>query len=93
MSAPTQFKGRLNELLSQVRLQSQAAVLTGSSSSGSGSDKCVMDEYLQQDIKTVLKQQQDAIQALVSLMREDMADLDLISDLAEEEVKKKHKQF
>ena len=29
LATPTQFKGRLNELLSQVRLQSQTAVLSG----------------------------------------------------------------
>ena len=34
MSAPTQFKGRLNELLAKVRLQSQASAL---SATGAGS--------------------------------------------------------
>ena len=29
ISAPTQFKGRLNELLSQVRLQNQVTGLSG----------------------------------------------------------------
>jgi nuclear pore complex protein Nup54 len=56
MSAPTQFKGRLNELLSQVRLQSQASAMSG------GSEKYNMDPFLISDIKSLLKQQQDGLQ-------------------------------
>ena len=55
MSAPTQFKGRLNELLSQVRLQSQASAMSG------GCEKYNMDPYLLSDIKALLKQQQDGL--------------------------------
>ena len=55
MSAPTQFKGRLNELLSQVRLQSQASAMSG------GCEKYNMYPYLLSDIKALLKQQQDGL--------------------------------
>ena len=56
MSAPTQFKGRLNELLSQVRLQSQASAMSG------GGEKYNMDPFLISDIRGLLKQQQEGLQ-------------------------------
>ena len=56
MSAPTQFKGRLNELLSQVRLQSQASAMSG------GGEKYNMDPFLIGDIRGLLKQQQEGLQ-------------------------------
>jgi len=68
LATPTQFKGRLNELLSQVRLQSQAHVM-------SGGDKYQMDQFAIADIKAVLTDQQGGIQALVGLVKEDMRDL------------------
>merc|ERR1712059_111078 len=68
LATPTQFKGRLNELLSQVRLQSQTAVL-------SGGEKYTLDQFAVNDIKSVLKDQQDGIQALVSCVKEDLKDL------------------
>lgn len=86
LSAPTQFKGRLNELMSQVRLQSQSHIL-------SGQEKCSVDPFVLKDIKNVLKQQQEGIQALVSLIREDMGDLAMITEKLEEEEKKKQKTY
>ncbi|XP_040574305.1 nuclear pore complex protein Nup54 [Lepeophtheirus salmonis] len=77
LSAPTQFKGRLNELLSQIRLRS--------SQDGSGSlvlgpsEKYEMDPFLIQDVRSVLKQQQDGIHALVEMVKEDAKDLELIA--------------
>jgi len=68
LATPTQFKGRLNELLSQVRLQSQTAVL-------SGGEKYSVDQFALTDIRNVLKDQQEGIQALVACVREDLADL------------------
>jgi hypothetical protein len=56
MSAPTRFKGRLNELLSQVRLQAQASALSGSS------EKYNMDPLILGDIRNLLRQQQDGLQ-------------------------------
>jgi len=68
LATPTQFKGRLNELLSQVRLQSQTAVL-------SGGDKYTLDQFAVNDMKGVLKDQQEGIQALVACVKEDLRDL------------------
>lgn len=84
ISAPTQFKGRLNELLSQVRLRSQSSNSFQSGSQtpqGGGS----MDPFLLQDVKQVLKQQQDAIQALVKLITDDIKDLTVITDELEKD--------
>jgi len=71
LATPTQFKGRLNELLSQVRLQSQASVLAGG-------EKYTLDQYAVEDIKTVLKDQQNGIQALVQCVKEDLKDLEVM---------------
>jgi len=71
LATPTQFKGRLNELLSQVRLQSQTSVLAGG-------EKYTLDQYAVQDIKSVLKDQQEGIQALVQCVKEDLKDLEVI---------------
>ena len=86
MSAPTQFKGRLNELISQVRHQSQVSAMNGC-------EKYSMDPFLQQDIKNVLKQQQEGIHALMKAIKEDLGDLNSITDALEEEANKKSKQF
>ena len=93
MSAPTQFKGRLNELLAKVRLQSQAATLSGSNLGSGGIEKQQLDPFWQQDIKNVLKQQQEGIQALVNVMKEDLADMAKVTEQLENEAKKKQKQF
>ncbi len=74
MSAPTQFKGKLNELLSQVRLQSQTVALRGSGADGAG-EKCQLDGFVLQDVREVLRQQQDGIQALMQVLKEDLGDL------------------
>ncbi len=100
-----------------MRLQSQASAL----SSSAGSAATGVDSYLLEDIKNVLKQQQDGIQvreekkkhcygihvgvlqclhffaliiffltqALVSMMKEDLADLNLVDELSEKEKKMK----
>jgi len=81
LATPTQFKGRLNELLSQVRLQSQASVLAGG-------EKYTLDQYAVQDIKSVLKDQQGGIQALVGCVKEDLKDLEMIMvELGTENIK------
>ena len=72
--------------MSQVRLQSQSHIL-------SGKEKCSVDPFVLKDIKNVLKQQQEGIQALVSLIREDMGDLAMITEKLEEEEKKKQKTY
>ena len=60
-------------------MQSQVATMAGSDGSGASS-KCVLDAFVQQDIKEVLKQQQEGIQTLVKLLREDMEDLSIITE-------------
>jgi len=74
LETPTQFKGRLNELLSQVRLQSQSAVMSGAS------EKYTLDQYAVSDIKAVLREQQQAIQAMVGLVKEDLKTLNVMVD-------------
>lgn len=44
-----------------------------------------MDPFLLQDVKQVLKQQQDAIQALVKLITDDIKDLTVITDELEKD--------
>ena len=73
ISAPTQFKGRLNELLSQVRLQSQSNVSSSDQASG-------MDPFALDDIKLLLKQQQDGIQSLMSTMKQDLNALETMNE-------------
>jgi len=73
LETPTQFKGKLNELLSQVRLQSQSMAL-------SGTEKYTLDQFAVADIKCVLKDQQQAIQALVQVVKDDLKDLNVMVD-------------
>ena len=73
ISAPTQFKGRLNELLSQVRLQTQVNGL-------GGGDHTKLDQFAKDDIKSLLKQQHDGIQSLVQAMKQDLAALELMNE-------------
>jgi len=72
LETPTQFKGKLNELLSQVRLQSQSSVLAGAT------DKYSLDQFAVADIKTVLKDKQSAISALVNIVKSDLKDLNVM---------------
>ncbi|KAK3099683.1 hypothetical protein FSP39_007976 [Pinctada imbricata] len=73
LNHPTQFKGRLNELMSQIRMQNQL--------SGSRSDVSYqLDAGLQQEIKQLLKQQQEGLKHLVDIIKEDSHDLQLIEE-------------
>jgi len=82
MSAPTQFKGRLNELLSQVRLQAQSRALEGPAAGSADGSGGQLDTYLLRDIKEVLRQQQEGIQSLVHLIKADLADLAVAEKLS-----------
>jgi nuclear pore complex protein Nup54 len=96
MSAPTQFKGKLNELLSQVRLQSQTAALSGGCSGGGGGgggEKYQLDGFLLQDVKEVLKLQQNGIQALIQVIKEDLVDLGTVNEAMSAVVTKTTKPF
>ena len=87
LATPTQFRGRLHELLSCVRLQSQGMqgniIFTISSSSsslvpGSGGERYTLDPGAVSDIRDVLGEQQRGIQALMQLVKDDFRDLDVI---------------
>ena len=75
LSAPTQFKGRISELLSQLRLHSQ--------STSAPSEKYVVDSFVQHDIHALLKQQQTGISEIVTLLKNDLDDLALINEYFE----------
>lgn len=68
------FQGRLNELLSQTRLQHYTA--------GYGyppdNQTTSLDEEALRDISKHLRKQQEGLNTLVSVLREDMNDLKLI---------------
>ncbi|KAK3741576.1 hypothetical protein QZH41_012522 [Actinostola sp. cb2023] len=73
LNAPLQFKARLNELLSQIRLQQ---------SQGVGSDRTEgrysMDPSLQNELKQHLEQQQEGLIHLISIIKDDLEDLKTI---------------
>ncbi|KAK6976785.1 nucleoporin p54 [Biomphalaria glabrata] len=71
LNHPTQFKGRLNELMSQMRMQLQMG-------SGRSDPAYQINPETQAEIRTMLKQQQDGIQHLIEIIKEDAADLQLI---------------
>jgi len=72
LATPTQFKGRLQELLSCVRLQSQTSLLGGQA------DRYSLDQAAVQEVKAVLSEQQAGIQALMQCVKEDFNDLELV---------------
>jgi len=71
LNHPTQFKGRLNEMMSQMRMQMQM-------SSGRSEQSYQVDAETQVEIKQILKQQQEGLQHLINIIKEDAADLQLI---------------
>uniref|UniRef100_T1J213 Nucleoporin Nup54 alpha-helical domain-containing protein n=1 Tax=Strigamia maritima TaxID=126957 RepID=T1J213_STRMM len=71
LSAPTQFKGRLNELTSQIRMHNQQTLIRVE-------ERYMVDVNLQNDIKQFLKQQQQGLMHLVDVVRSDLDDLRLI---------------
>ena len=68
MKTLTQVRGRLNKLLIQVGVQSQAHVM-------SGSEKYRLDQFAITGINAVLTDQQSDINSLVGLIKEDIIDL------------------
>ncbi|CAH1776827.1 unnamed protein product [Owenia fusiformis] len=71
LNAPTQFKGRLNELMSQIRMQNQLVTSHVESS-------YQVDNSVQGEIKQHLKQQQEGLQYLIEIIKDDFEDLKLI---------------
>ncbi|XP_023307152.2 probable nucleoporin Nup54 isoform X1 [Lucilia cuprina] len=73
VSAPTQFKGRLSELLSQMRMQRNQYALT------SGSEY-TLDKDCEEEMKTFLGMQQKAMEVLTDTVTKDLKALQIIID-------------
>lgn len=73
VSAPTQFKGKLSELLSQMRMQR-------SQWGSCGSSEYSLDSASQEEMKNFLTVQQSAMQFLIETVSKDVKDLKIISD-------------
>lgn len=80
LSIPTQFKGRISELLSQLRFMHNSASLGGGSGAGGSGDKYNVEAFVQCDIHSLLKQQQDGIAALVEMTKQDLCDMHQIAE-------------
>ncbi|XP_038054996.1 nuclear pore complex protein Nup54-like [Patiria miniata] len=71
VNAPTQMKGRLNEMMSQIRLHSHLP-------SGRGSEQYTIAAEMQQEIRQHLKHQQEGLSHLIATIKGDLQDLKLI---------------
>ncbi|KAL4230131.1 Nuclear pore complex protein Nup54 [Mactra antiquata] len=71
LNHPTQFKGRLNELMSQIRMQNHL-------SSTSSDVNYQINPSMLQELKTLLKQQQEGLTHLIDIVKDDMQDLNVI---------------
>ncbi|NWU90825.1 NUP54 protein, partial [Upupa epops] len=71
LNAPTQFKGRLNELMSQIRMQNHFGTVRAE-------ERYYIDADLLQEIKQHLKQQQEGLSHLISIIKDDLEDIKLI---------------
>ncbi|XP_053887175.1 nucleoporin p54 isoform X1 [Malaclemys terrapin pileata] len=71
LNAPTQFKGRLNELMSQIRMQNHFGAVRAE-------ERYYIDADLLQEIKQHLKQQQEGLSHLISIIKDDLEDIKLI---------------
>ncbi|XP_055920454.1 probable nucleoporin Nup54 [Eupeodes corollae] len=73
VSAPTQFKGRLSELLSQMRMQRNQYALTGGS-------EYTIDKDCEAEMKSFLGMQQKAMEVLTETVNKDLKALQIIID-------------
>ncbi|KAM9328968.1 nucleoporin p54 isoform 2-T2 [Gastrophryne carolinensis] len=71
LNAPTQFKGRLNELMSQIRMQNHFGAVRSE-------EKYYVDGDLLREIKQHLKLQQEGISSLIGIIKDDLEDIKLI---------------
>uniref|UniRef100_A0A336MVN6 CSON006929 protein n=1 Tax=Culicoides sonorensis TaxID=179676 RepID=A0A336MVN6_CULSO len=74
VSAPTQFKGRLSELLSQTRMQRNQWRMVGTS------NEYTLDKEAQEEMKSFLTMQQKAMAYLIEIANKDMKDLKIIQE-------------
>lgn len=70
LTAPAQFRGRLQELLSQVHMQSHLVAVR--------QDPYRLDVHLQAEIKQLLREQQAGLQHLVQVVKTDLDDMSLL---------------
>lgn len=71
VSAPTQFKGRLSELLSQIRMQrSQFA--------NNGLPEYALEKNAEDEMRTIMTMQQRAMEVLKETVNKDLEALDII---------------
>jgi nuclear pore complex protein Nup54 len=73
VSAPTQFKGKLNELLAQMRMQR-------SQWSACGTSEYTLDKESSDEMKSFLTMQQKAMELLIETINGDLKDLKTIGD-------------
>lgn len=71
VSAPTQFKGRLSELLSQIRMQRNQFA-------NSNIAEYAIDKNAEDEMKTILTMQQRAMEVLKETVNKDLEALDII---------------
>lgn len=71
LNAPTQFKGRLNELMSQIRMQNHFGAVRSE-------ERYNVDADLLREIKQHLKHQQEGLSHLISVIKDDLEDIKLI---------------
>ncbi|XP_076014569.1 nucleoporin p54 isoform X2 [Genypterus blacodes] len=71
LNAPTQFKGRLNELMSQIRMQNHFGAVRSE-------ERYSVDADLLREVRQHLKQQQEGISQLISVIKDDLEDIKLI---------------
>ncbi|KFM79340.1 Nuclear pore complex protein Nup54, partial [Stegodyphus mimosarum] len=82
LSAPTQFKGHLKELTSQIRMQNyQTSTFEG--------ERYSMDEVSREEIKEQLLSQQEGIALLINIIKEDTSDLKTIEEIMKEETSRR----
>ena len=70
LNAPTQFKGRLNELMSQIRMQNHFGAVKSE-------ERYYIDADLLREIKQHLKQQ-EGLSHLISIIKDDLEDIKLV---------------
>ncbi|CAD7078421.1 unnamed protein product [Hermetia illucens] len=73
VSAPTQFKGRLSELLSQMRMQRNQWATTAA-------NEYTLDKDSSEEMKSFLTMQQQAMELLIQTVNKDMKALKIISE-------------
>nr|XP_033321585.1 nuclear pore complex protein Nup54 isoform X1 [Megalopta genalis] len=72
ISAPTQFKGRISEMLSQLRMRSYIDT--------QNQERYAMDPIAQDDIKAYLSMEQQGMAQLISTIHADLESLKIIKD-------------